>query len=457
MYSPSKHPVIRAFPDIKVNEPKISIFVIFLVRLLARLYLFLFLGVARIVLRGESHLFEAFKRALSGKSRCIIAFRHPNGGEPQLLSWFFLFKLRKIASRAGVKFARWPHAVFVYGYEVVRWGGWVARFIMPNMGAMPIHHAKMDSKGMARIFAAIANGPYPVALAPEGQVSYTADAVPRLEPGVIRIGFQAAKQIEAKGLDCPLEILPISVHFRFGSWGNFTLELLLKKIEKICGFSGAARKKMLFTERVKQCRDHILNVIEKRYQITSDSAASEPFEERLNRVINIALETSERMLGEKGEGDFFARMYRVRQICWDRIFLPGIEDLEGMSEVERSSADLKAGEAWYIARHMELVDFSWYFRVPLPTEEMVIHKKVEYVQNLWDFASRIMGGAFKDRVNILPRKVIIHSAPVINLTERLPAYSKDKKAELELAMSDLEKAFLDCIAEANGIADGRKN
>jgi len=455
MYSPSRRPVIRAFPDIKVNEPRISLFVVFLTKLLGRLYLFIFLGVARMVLRGESHLFEAFKRALSGKSRCIIAFRHPNGGEPQLLFWYFLFKLRKIASKAGVKFARWPHALFVYGYEVVRWGGWVARFIMPNVGAMPIHHAKMDSKGMSRIYTAIANGPYPVALAPEGQVSYTADAVPRLEPGVIRIGFQAAKQLVAKGLDCPLEILPISVHFRFGSWGNFTLELLLKKIERLCGFRGADRKKMLFTERVKQCRDHILEVIEKRYQITSD--ASVPFEERLDKVINIALETAERMLGEKAEGEFFARMYRVRQICWDRIFLPGVDSLEDMSGVERCSADLRAGEAWYIARHMELVDFCWYYRIPLPTEETVIHKKVEYVQNLWDFASRSMGGAFWHRVNIFPRKVIIHTAPVINLSERLPAYNKDKKAELALAMSDLEKAFLDCIAEANGIADGRKN
>jgi len=457
MYAPSKHPIIKAFPDIKVNEPRISKFVVFLIRLLARLYLFLFFGVARTVLLGEKHLFKAFERALSGKSRCIIAFRHPNGGEPQLLTWFFLFKLRRLASKAGVRFARWPHAVFVYGYEVVRWGGWVARFIMPNVGAMPIHHSKMDSMGMARIYTAIVNGPYPVALAPEGQVSYTADAIPRLEPGVIRIGFQAAKQLAAKGLDCPLEILPVSVHFRFGSWGNFTLELLLKKIEKICGLSGKGRKKRLFTERVQQCRDHILDVVEKRYQIISDiTVTSASFEERLGRVINIALETSERMLGVKAEGDFFARMYRVRQICWDRIFIPGVDNLDDMSAVERSSADLNAGEAWYIARHMEMVDFSWYFRIPLPTEEMVIHKKIEYVQNLWDFASRSMGGAFKDRINIFPRKVIVHTAPAINLSERLPSFNRDKKTEIALAMSDLEKAFLDCITEANGIADGRK-
>jgi hypothetical protein len=162
------------------------------------------------------------------------------------------------------------------------------------------------------------------------------------------------------------------------------------------------------------------------------------------------------MLGVKAEGDFFARMYRVRQICWDRIFIPGVDNLEGMSVVERSSVDLNAGEAWYIARHMELVDFSWYFRIPLPTEETVIHKKVEYVQNLWDFASRSMGGAFNNRVSIFPRRVIIHTAPAINLSERLPSFVKDKKAEIALAMTDLEKAFLDCIAEANSFVNGRK-
>jgi hypothetical protein len=189
-------------------------------------------------------------------------------------------------------------------------------------------------------------------------------------------------------------------------------------------------------------------VNEARYHVKADESLS--FEERLDRVIAAALETAERMLGLKSQGELFSRIYRLRQICWDRIVLPGIDSLKGMPPIERGAADLRAGEAWHIGRHQELVDFCWYFRIPLPTEETVIHKKVEYVQNLWDFASRTMGGAFRNRVNIFPRKVIIHAAPVINLSERLPSYSKDKRAEIALAMSDLEKAFLDCIADADG-------
>jgi len=448
MRKPHKTPIVKASPDIKVMEPRISKLVIFICRLAGRIYLFLFYGIARIVINGEGkNLFNAFKRALAGESRCIIAFRHPNGGEPQLLSWFFLFKLRVLAAREGVKFARWPHAVFVYGYEVVRWGGWVARFIMPNVGAMPIHHSKIDTKGMARIQKAITEGPYPVAIAPEGQVSYTTDAIPRLEPGVIRIGFQAVERLAGKNETCSVEILPLSVHFHFGTWGTLTLERLLKKIEKTCGISGPNRKNILFTERVRQCRDCILEVNERRYQLASDK--TKPFAERLDLVINAALETAERMMGVKRDGDLFTRMYWMRQFCWDQIFLPGVENFEDMPPIEQNVRHLKAGEAWYIGRHIEIVDFCWYFRVPLPTEETDFSSQIEYVQNLWDFANRTMGGAFPNRKNILPRRVIIRAAPVINLSERFPAYQEDKKAAIAEAMSDLEKAYIDCIADAN--------
>ena len=453
MYKLYKMPIVKASPNIKVPEPRISKFVIFLCRLLGRLYLFLFYGIARMVLHGDGkNLFDAFKRALAGESRCIIAFRHPNGGEPQIISWFFLFKLRAAAARKGVRFARWPHAVCVYSYEVVRWGGWAARFIMPNIGAMPIHHAKIDSHGMARIYEAIAEGPYPVALAPEGQVSYTTDAIPRLEPGVIRIGFQVAERLEARGVDTPVEILPVSVYFRFGVWGKLTMEWLIRKVEKLAGLSHRDRRKLPFAERLRQCRDYILEANEARYQISSDASLS--FEKRLERVINAALETAERMMGVKSEGEVFSRIYRVRQFCWDRIFLPSLNSLEGMSRIERSMKDMQAGEAWYIGRHQELVDFCLYFSIPLPTEETALHKKIEYVQNLWDFANRSMGGAYADRVSIFPRKVLIQAAPVINLSERLASYHENKKAAIATAMSDLEKAYLDNISEANSAMQG---
>jgi hypothetical protein len=441
MYKPYQMPVIKVSPDVKVSSPRISKLVLFIIRILNRPYFFSLFGTAKVVLRGDKIFFDAFKKALSKESRCIIAFRHPDGREPQLLAWFFLFKLKSLAARKGVQFPLRPHAIFIYGYEVVRWGGAFARFFMPNIAAIPIHHTKVDSKGMEAIFRAITEGLYPVALAPEGQVSYNVESVPRLESGSIRIGFQAASRLKEK--NCPVEILPLSIHFRYNSSGKKAMEKLLAKIEKTCGFFNI--KGIGFNERLKKCRDYILEINEKRYGIKIDDTLS--FEQRLENVTLNAMETSERMLGIKGEGDFFTRLYKVRHVCWDRIFLAGAESLESLTGVDHSVKDLEAGEAWHISRHQELADFAWYFRREVPPEECALHLKVEYVQNLFDFANRTMGGAFSTRKNLFPSKIIIQAAPAINISARLSQYKENKKNTVDAVKSELEKAYLDCINE----------
>ena len=350
----------------------------------------------------------------------------------------------------GVRFKRPPHAVFIYSYEVARYGGWVVRYVMPNLGAMPIHHAKMDSQGMTRIYNAITNGPYPVALAPEGRVSFTTNTIPRLEPGVVRIGFNAALRLAEKDPDCSVEILPVSIYYYFGFWGKLNLEILLKKIERACGISGkkGERKKIPFRDRVIECRAYILEVNERRYKVKSDPSL--PFEESLNNLVIEVLRTAEEMTGLKSEGDITFRIHRIRQIFWDKIFLPGVRNLKQKTPMERYVANLLAGEAWYLGRHLELVDFGWHFRNTIPENDAPLHDKIEFAQNLWDFASRTMGGAYMDRVNIFPRRVIIKSSPIINLSEKLSSYKEDKKAAVSIAMQDLEKSFLDCIAESGG-------
>ncbi|MDR2313026.1 MAG: acyltransferase [Spirochaetaceae bacterium] len=399
------------------------------------------------VLRNGRPLFDAYKRALEGKSRCIIAFRHPNGGEAQLLLWFFLFKLRSLARKEKVQFPGRPYVSFVYGYEILRWGGAVARWIMPGLLSMPVHHAKMDSAGMNRILRTISEGPYPLAIAPEGQVSYITELVQRLEKGTIRIGFQVAERLEKEGNSSPVEILPVSTHFRYGKMGQWSLNKLIRKIEKYTGFSGK-RDGAGFTERLRRARDFILRQNEKRYNITP--VENQSFSHRVDAVMGAALDKAEKLLDihPRGKG-IVERLYHIKQICWDRMIIPGLNNLNSLSLLERALADLRSGEAWHASRHMELVDFVWYFRVPLPVETDPLHKKIEYVQNLWDFANRTMGGAYSNRVlNVHPKRVLIQIAPVINLSKRLKDYKKNKKDAIAKAMKDMEMAFLDCIDRA---------
>ena len=438
-------PVITASADYNVPEPHISKLVLFVVRIVGRIYFFFVLGITKIVIHNGNSFYRAYKRALEEKSRCIIAFRHSAGIEPQILMWFILFNLRAKAKKAGITFCRKPYVSFVYGYEVLRWGGSVLRWAMPGLRAMPVHHSKLDSAGMNRIFQTVTDGPYPLAIAPEGQVSYATESIPRLEQGTVRIGFRAAEQLEKNGKTCSVEILPVSVHLRFGKNGGRTLEKLIQKTEKYTGFrqDGAG-----ITERLKRSRDFILEQNEKRYGIIAENDWD--FAERINKIMEAALSGAEKIMGCKaGSNDIFDRLYFIRQICWDKMVIPGIFSLNHLSPLERALADLGAGEAWHASRHMELVDFSWYFRIPVPEEESPLHIKIEYAQNLWDFANRTMGGAFPNRVfNVHPKQVIIETGSLINLSERLTDYKENKKSAAANALKDLETAFLDCIDSA---------
>jgi 1-acyl-sn-glycerol-3-phosphate acyltransferase len=430
-----------------------------LIRLVARLYLYFFMGGARVALRGEEHLFSVFERALASKSRVILAFRHTCGWEPQVLSWYILLHLRRQARRAGVRFVIPPHARFVYGYEVLRWGGLLARFIMPRLGAMAVHHAKLDKAGMDRIYDAIIRGPYPVAIAPEGQVSYSTDRLFYLEPGVARMGFGAAARLADSGV--PVELFPVSVLLRYDRRGERAMEKLLRRIEGLAGIAGAAAEggagnpagagdrsgaedragavpAASFSRRVERCRETILSHLEERY----GAAGQGSFTDRMDAVIDRAMTRTAEVLGvAAGEGDHFTRMYRLRQLCWDRIFLPR-RNPGGMRALERAGADLRAGEAWYAARHLELVDFCWYFRsFPLPAAAP-LYGRVEYVQNLWDLANRAMGGAYVDRKNIYPSLVIIRSSPPLDLSARLEGFKRDRRAAIDGTMDELKEAFI---------------
>jgi hypothetical protein len=98
-------------------------------------------------------------------------------------------------------------------------------------------------------------------------------------------------------------------------------------------------------------------------------------------------------------------------------------------------------------RHMELADLAWYLRSAPPPDGSPFHAVVEYAQNMWDFANRLAGGAFPNRINVTPRRAVVVVAPRIDLSDRLPAYRNDKRRASADALSELESAYLECIKE----------
>jgi hypothetical protein len=172
-------------------------------------------------------------------------------------------------------------------------------------------------------------------------------------------------------------------------------------------------------------------------------------------LLKAALDRCAEILGVRDDRtEHFSRMYYLRQICWDRIFIPG-KGLteEKKTELECAVEDLCAGEAWHAARHMEVADFTWYFRSQPPGEDTSLQRKVEYVQNLWDFANRTMGGAYTNRVNIPPRLITIQAGPAINLSAVMEEYQQDRRGTVQKILSRLEKAYVDLVKAGEKLND----
>lgn len=446
MHRPYAQPITSARPDVGLPEPRVVPWVLSFARLVSWPYLRLGLGFARVSVGHPQRLVDAFRGALAGDRRVVLAFRHPYGDEPQLLSWLFSSGIRVYARAAGVRLARAPHAVFVHGYEVPRWGGPVVRWILPRVGALPVHHSRLDSAGMARIRAAIEDGAYPLALSPEGQVSYTSDDVPRLEPGAVRLGLQAAERLASAGRSEHVHIVPISVHYRYGRRAGAALERLLCRLERFAGLAPAAGADGQTRQRLGRILALLLERAEHHYGLCP--APDDSTVERVGSIVDAALATGERMLGiAVGKGDSFARLYRIRQTGWDRVYLPPEHDPRAMSPLDRAVADRASGEAWYAMRHMELADFALYLRSDPPAGEAPLHTVVEYAQNLWDFANRLAGGTIAGRIEVRPKSAYIIVGEPVDLSERLVAYRDDRKLAIADALSALEREYRNCIHE----------
>jgi hypothetical protein len=440
--------ITRALPDIRLPAPRARPWLLAAARFLAWPYLRLAQGNSKVAIRNGERLVEAFRAALSQETRLIVAFRHPYGDEAQVLGWLFLRGVELEAKRLGVSLPRRPHALFVHGYEVPRWSGALVRWMLPRMGAMPVHHAKMDREGMDRIRRAIEAGGYPVALAPEGQVSYASDRVPRLEQGTMRLGLAAADDLAKKGREEPVLVLPLSVHRRYPPRSAADLERLLAALERALGYSRDLGKYPV-RERLGRARDELIGRAERFYGLSPEPMSL--LEERLAGVVLEAVESGERLLDLRHKPEaLIDRVYGIRQKGWDLIYLAG--DPRALPPLDRALADRRAAEAWYAMRHMELADFAWYFRTELPPEASFgdgasSAALIEYAENLWDFANRLMGGAISGRKNLRPHESVIIAAEPINLSARLADYHGDRRLCAERATADLAAAYNTCIEE----------
>jgi hypothetical protein len=436
-------PVLRARESVELSEPRTRRALIAAFKTIAPAYLRYALKFRSVRLVGAQNAVDAFRDFQDGASRLMIAFRHPYGDEPQLLASVVTRTIPAVARSLGTPLHDFTHAHFVHGHEVALWSGRFVRWLLPRAGAVPIHHVKFDSMGMERLRRLMLDGEHPLALAPEGQVSYRSECVPRLERGFATIAFRCAEDLEAADRPERVVVLPLSVHYRYGNDAPRVLEHILDLIERECGIQAERGASPIL--RLRAAAQAIVALAEHFYSELDSTTPPESgsLNERWAAVIDSALRAGERALGLSSDGGLIPRLYRIRQAGWDRLYRGDLRP-KSLPPLARALIDREAGEAWYAMRHMELADLGSYldFDYPKDDDPDIL---IETACNYWDLTSRLSGGNITDRLNFAKKDAVIVVGDPLELRSRLGRYHESRKAALEETTRDLEKSYLDCI------------
>ena len=428
-------------------------------RLLIPAYLKVALAFREIEILSPDSILSELHDFQSNQSRLIVAFRHPYGDEPQLLFHVFENMLPRHAKKVGEPFLHQPGLRLVHDYAVPLWGNAFIRYLLPRAGALPVYHVKSDTSSLSQIRAVLKDGPSPLGLAPEGQISYHSETLPRIELGTVRMGFWCASDLARAGRTEEVRILPISVHYHYDKRDFHKIHAIVRRLERLVGLEAPhiAKKTLLsaLLPRLDAIERRLLSQTEQFYRDTYRYAVPEPIEgeseaderqRRWNALLPAAITVAEHALGiDPGQEDLVQRMYRVRLEGWSRV--KPEEAIGGLSRMELALADRRAGEGWFAMRHMELVDLMSYHDVSYinAASSCNDNRIVEHTINLLDLANRLMAGNVSNRPNNIRKKAYIIPGERINLTELLPDYRVHPKKTVKIATEALATNFIRCI------------
>jgi len=400
---------------LKFVAPQLNPLVLRLARTLGPLYVKRVLGLRIHRPEQMNTLLQEYQQFAQGSSKLIIVFRHVHVHDAQVLFYTLNNLLPSYARAQKVRLANRPHAHFLYGRGVPVWGGKRLEWLFSRLGGIPVHHRKLDRNGLDVVRSYMLQGKYPIALAPEGQVTYHNQIVHELEPGFAHLCLWAQKDLQQKGLDQDVRILPISQYYQYGKTEQEKRKVLLSLIKELQTETGM---NIVFGDTLPHNVQPVLaslgadliSRIEQFYtqyygmSVCKEEAAkggAVPWEcsrRRIEGLVDALLRMQEQhyCIQHPPKG-FTPRIYIVRLAGWNRIFVQGEAADSPESPLDVSLSEYLAAEAELYARHLEVVDLLAYFHPEYALESQDTNRHIEYLLNLLDAANRVQGGTIGQR------------------------------------------------------------
>jgi len=451
-------------PPLRYVPPRFNRALFRFVASIYRVYLRLALDIRHVRVEGIETLVEHYRLFKDRKIRLIVAFRHPHLDDAALMAWLLGGIVRKASKRdgkrAGKRTLAFPtFAYFVYDRGVPLWAGSFIGWLLPRMGAIPVFRGKLDSHGLQEIRSALLNADQPLAIAPEGAVSYSERFAAPLETGVAHFAFWCVRDLHAATRTEKVVIVPVTPSYSHGADALKGLRRIAAYLERECGLPPAPDQPI--PRRLRVAAQTLFTTTElfyKRFYSETSTAIEEPQAatkdrecgggqfrtseaRRVEAIVDAALSAAEQRLGLPSIGDPISRVRKVEQACWDRVYREDIGDIASLSPLERALADRIAQETSLTMRHLQLADLMVYLSELAIPDDATVDELAETASNLTGVAARLKGGDISATPRVGSRTVTYRVGQPISVSSRWEAYLQNKQESVEKLMRELRDEF----------------
>ena len=439
-------------PPLKFVPPQFDPIVFPVLKYLGPLWMRLNASVAGATVDNPEPLIDLFRAFYGKNARFIIAFRHPSTDDPPSLEHMLLSVLPPIAKRMGKPIPGEGHAHYIYERGILMWGGAGARWLFPRMGSVPIKRGTVDRTALKVIRDLLSNGPFPLAMAPEGTVNGYSEIVNPLEPGVVQMGFWCVDDLQKAGRDEEVFIVPVGLRYTFNRNPWQKIHALLCQLEADCGLDSppqvpAGEDKQVglwFRDRLLRLGDYLLPKAEDFYiRFYGQNLAQESHDlrERLQALLAASLSVPEGAFGLPSKGSLIERRHKIEQAAWNRIFRDDIEDIARLTVVEKAFADRVAIEACDLLWHMRIVENFVALRNDYVAEKPTHERVAETAVILWDLVARLQNQPVGSKPKLGQRTARFTIGEPISLTQSWDRYKANRRQTITHLTNELQAAL----------------
>jgi len=386
-------------------------------------------------------LARAFAAQQSGACNLLIAFRHPSTRDPVVMADLLWNGIPQAARRLKLQLPRPIQLRFLYDRGIPIWAGPVIGWLLQRSGGIAIHRGRLDRPALAQARGALAQGRYPLVVAPEGATNNLSGEMAPLEPGVAQLAFWAAEDLNQAGDERQLEVLPVGIHYSWRQHNWRALDARLDALERhlgipspeaIAGDADTSRR-----DRLIQIGMNLLKALEQLERLKPDPEQS--FSERIGAYRLHGLAKAEAHFALRPVGNLQERCRRIEQAAWDRIYREGVDQLPPL---ERSLADWEAREADLQLTRMRLVEHFTSVSGHYISDQPDFDRFAEMLLLVEEAIGWIEDKPWKGKPSLGPQRVELQLGPALPVRPRLNQYRSNRREAMQLFMQDLEEALI---------------